>query len=203
MQEIERINKLKPYFKQLNVEGENVYIWVIFPKNWALPSNEELNNDYGVGITPNGESDGGGLLFYTSFESGFSPVFDAVEYVIEYNKTLEEKNKLLIEMANKLRDLFVEEPLERLRTLQFVFKEGTPIEDKKDATSIIKNLPKITKSKTKKNDKKESVKEMQPVAKEEKKDEVVSKTVEEKLAPKQMINSNPLVDFANNLVENN
>lgn len=206
MQEIERINGLKPYFQQLNVEGDNVYIWAIFPESWIIPTTEELNETYGVNDVPNDKENGGGILFYTKMDRGFSPVFDAVEYVVAYNKTLEEKNNLLIEYANKLRDLFVAKPLEELKTLEFVFssKPTAKESEKKTTPSLVKALPNLKKDEVGKN-KRKNKKTINEEEKTAKKDESlvtqISDNSETVAFNEPKISSNSLLDFANEMIK--
>lgn len=206
MQEIERINGLKPYFQQFNVEGENVYIWAIFPESWIIPTTEELNESYGVNNVPNDKENGGGILFYTKMDRGFSPVFDAVEYVVAYNKTLEEKNNLLIEYANKLRDLFVAKPLEELKTLEFVFSSKPTVKEteKKTAPSLVKALPNLKKDEVGKNKRKskKTVSEEEKPAKENETLASQKSDNSETLAINEpTVSSNSLLDFANEMIK--
>ena len=121
----ERIEKIKPYFALFNVSAEDgaAYVVVKFPQTWALPDGKGLQEAYNVQVAPMQN----GLCFVTELSNGAECIFDALDYVIEFNKRAEERKTLLLEKAEELKKIFASEPIDKLRTLKFVFeseKEG-------------------------------------------------------------------------------
>lgn len=162
----DRINKIGEYFKSLNIVDEETVVLVKFPPKWKVFNNDELLETFGVGTGTDKNIDG--IFFVGNTNNGIERIFDAIDEVISQNKTFEEKASLLEEKANELSSLFLTEPLEKLKTLEFVFKNKkavkrqqepsknieiheTPIEDVK--VNINKEKEKVSK-KTAKNGKK-------------------------------------------------
>ena len=115
----DRIKKIEPYFKSLNMVDGTTVILVKFPNKWKIFNADELTKIYNV-YTGNKENVDG-VFFLSETSNGVDCIFDAIEEVINQNKTFEEKAALLEIKANELSNLFLIEPLEKLRTLEFTF----------------------------------------------------------------------------------
>lgn len=115
-----RIDKIKPYFISFNVVAEEsaAYAIVRFPKGWAIPDKTALKANFKVEIAPTNN----GILFATEISNGPECIFDGLDYVIDFNKKVEERKGLLDEKIKELGDLFATETLDRLKTLKFVFE---------------------------------------------------------------------------------
>lgn len=114
----ERINTIKPHFIEMNVSDGIIYVAVTFPEKWAI--NELINENYDVNVAP---IQSGGFYFYTNLVNGFDRVFDAIDYTIKFNEQAEEKIKLLIAKVDELKEIFNEEDIEILKTIEFKFKK--------------------------------------------------------------------------------
>ena len=114
----EQIEKIKQFFKGLTVADGNFYLLVVLPKGWKVIDGESLINNYGVYTVRKPE----GTYFMTEMENGTDCLFAAVDEVIDMNKEIEERQQLLQVKAKELTDLFITEPLEKLKTLEFTFK---------------------------------------------------------------------------------
>lgn len=172
----ERIENIKPYFVTFNVSAEDdaIYVVIKVPSNWTAPDAEALKNSYSVQIVPMQ----GGLCFATEIKNGAEAVFDAVDYVIKFNKGVEERKELLTQKLTELKKLFVSEDLEKLKTLKFVFESEQEEPKKKKGTkkAVIEEAPAST------------------VTAEEPEDQSNSITAEE-------CDDTPLMAMAKNLVE--
>jgi hypothetical protein len=115
----ERIKEIEPYFKSLNMVDGTTVILVKFPDKWKIFNAEELTETYNVYTGKKENVDG--IFFLSETSNGVDCIFDAIEEVINQNKTFEEKAALLEIRAKELSDLFLTEPLEKLRTLEFTF----------------------------------------------------------------------------------
>ena len=93
------------------------YALTKIPSKWVIPDTIE---QFQVSTTYDKST--GGYYFVTKVDDGVENVFDAIDFVVKLNKSIEEKKQLLQEKANELSELFASEPIERLRTLEFVFK---------------------------------------------------------------------------------
>lgn len=100
------------------VDGTTV-ILVKFPDKWKIFNAEELTETYNVYTGKKENVDG--IFFLSETSNGVDCIFDAIGEVINQNKTFEEKAALLEIKAKELSDLFLTEPLEKLRTLEFTF----------------------------------------------------------------------------------
>lgn len=120
----DRIEKIKPFFIQFNIAAEDgaAYALVRFPNDkerWEMPTNALLKDNFKVEIGVRQE----GVYFVSDLNDGVDCIFDAIDYVIEYNRSIQEKSGLLIEKIQELKQLFISEDIERLKTLEFVMKD--------------------------------------------------------------------------------
>ena len=120
----ERINKIKKYFKSFEIVDGIAYTLVSFPKKWQVPSNEILMETFNVKTVLSEK--GNGFYFCCEISNGIYPLFDAVDFTIDFNLNIEEKSELLIEKVNELKTIFAEKPIEVLRTIQFKYSEKKP-----------------------------------------------------------------------------
>jgi hypothetical protein len=129
----ERIEKIKPCFKGFNVDAkEGVSVLLAkFPVGWTVP--DAVSKSFNLQTETHPE----GVYFVTEIENGIDELFDAVEYIIEYNQSIIEKSEILKEKINELKDLFVRESVERLKTLQFTF--GSEAVVSKESATTKKN----------------------------------------------------------------
>lgn len=114
-----RIDKIKEYFKELNISGNIIYITVVFPPKWAI--SELLEENFKVKVVP--RQDGQGIYFFTDLTNGFDKLFDAIDYTIEFNKQAQEKIELLMYKIEELKELFNNEDISTLKTLKFSYKK--------------------------------------------------------------------------------
>ena len=115
----DRIKEIEPYFKSLNMVDGTTVILVKFPNKWKIFNAEEITETYNVYTGKKENVDG--TFFLSETANGVDCIFDAINEVINQNKTFEEKAVLLEQKANELSNLFLVEPLEKLRTLEFTF----------------------------------------------------------------------------------
>ena len=117
----ERIEKIRPYFVVFNISAEEdaAYVVVKFPPSWSIPDTNALLETYKVQTAPMEN----GMCFATEIKNGAECVFDAIDYIVEFNKRIEERRGLLQEKLEEFKKLFATEPLDRLKTLKFVFDE--------------------------------------------------------------------------------
>lgn len=114
----ERIEKIKPFFISFNVVAEESasYAIVRFPEGWVVPDKKAMKENFKVEIA----HQGGCLYFVTEIANGSESIFDAIDYVISFNKQLAATKELFDQKKEELRKLFMSEPLERLKNLRFV-----------------------------------------------------------------------------------
>lgn len=114
----DRIEKLKPYLLVYNVSIEDgvQYAVLRIPEKWSIPT-EEIDKAYGVKV----RKIDGGICFLADIEAGQDSLFDSLDYVISLNIKLEERVSLLKQKVDELKEIFMKEDLEKLRTIEFVF----------------------------------------------------------------------------------
>lgn len=115
----ERILSIGNYFALFNVHDGIVFLGIHLPEKWTLFDTSAICDEFGIQITTKENV----TYFLCEIEDGFEPVFDAVDFIIAQNKALEEKTELLRSQVEILRSLFEKEPLEKLKTLRFVFDD--------------------------------------------------------------------------------
>ena len=116
----QRIDKIKSFFITLNVSDGAICIVTKLPSKWEMPDKQYLIDEYKCQIA----QQNGATFFMTEIENGFDTVFDCIDHIIILNKAIEEKAALLETKLKELKDLFVNESLDKLKTLQFVFVEA-------------------------------------------------------------------------------
>ena len=120
----DRIAKIKPYFKGMQVEtidGEQViYVVTGFPPKWFIV--DGIEEEYNV-VVQEGNVDGE-WIFITEFANGFDMVFDAIDHNIEEMKIAQERAELLQRKVAELKEMFMDETvsIDMLRTLEFTWK---------------------------------------------------------------------------------
>ena len=193
----DRIIKINEYFVAFNIAEGISYIKVRFPNKWEIPNGEVLLENFNVKIAtePNGE-----IYFFSELLNGTDVVFDAVDFVVDFNKDLEAKTLLFSEKINELKELFSTRTLSELQHLEIIIKSPIPFTIKDETT---------------KDDKSKNKKGRRNKKKEEDNDEIPSsidtsiiKNNEELVEPK-LENGDDykkgvsLLDYAQNLVEVN
>ena len=114
-----RIEKISSFFKGFNITDGIAYIYVVFPNTWQLPNSAVLSDNFKASIA----SDDSGVYFFTQYTNGIDLIFDAVDFVIEFNRDLEAKTALFKEKVEELKSLFTTETTEALSTLVIEIKE--------------------------------------------------------------------------------
>lgn len=114
----DRIEKIKPYLVTFNIiAGEGAaYAVVKFPNRWTISDQQVLKETYKVEIATQPE----GVYFISEIKNGTDCIFDAIEFVICLNKSVEERESLLKEKVTELTELFATESLDSLKKLKFV-----------------------------------------------------------------------------------
>ena len=115
----ERIKKIGQYFAVFNVHEGNVCIGVSFPEKWTLFDIETICEEFDIEI----QSKDGITFFVGDVANGFEHVFDAVDFIIEQNRALEEKTGLLLAKVEELKKLFETQSLDNLKRLRFTFED--------------------------------------------------------------------------------
>jgi hypothetical protein len=117
----DRIEKIGKYFQDMNVASGNniIYVHVMFPKGWGF--SELTEYDYNVKVVP--DEIPGYFYFFTDLSNGFERVFDAIDYNINFNEEAQIKVALLREKIEELKDIFENEDIDTIKTLEFKYKK--------------------------------------------------------------------------------
>lgn len=131
----ERIQKLKPYLLVYNVSIEDgvQYAVLKMPEKWSVPSNE-IDKAYGVKV----RAIEGGICFLADIDAGQDTLFDSLDYVVNLNVKMQERVALLKQKVDELKEIFMKEDLEKLKTIEFTFP---PQKKGKSGTSQKKGKP--------------------------------------------------------------
>lgn len=136
----ERIERLGMYFHSMNVAAENniIYVRVQFPKGWGC---SELT-EYNFNVKSVTDEIPGYFYFFANMEIGFDKIFDAIEFNIQFNEEAQAKVSLLREKIEELKDIFENEDINVLRTLEFKYKKKKPksIKSQKTVTEESKEI---------------------------------------------------------------
>lgn len=130
-----RIKKIGNFFQKMNIAEGIIFVSVVFPKEWQM--NSSVVEKFGVKIM--NTEDGKGYYFATQIENGFTPVFDAIDKVIEFNEVAGIKKALFLEKIKELQNIFEEESLDVLQTIEFKYKKKK-VSNKKDKNENNKEI---------------------------------------------------------------
>lgn len=132
----DRIKSINTYFRGFNIGNDTSFVLVSFPKTWKIFDEKSLNDTYNVYTSKKNE----GIYFISGIENGVDCLFDAIDDVILQNRTVEEKQELLQKKANELTQLFINEPIEKLKTLTFVFGKTKKVKTTKKKVDVSKKV---------------------------------------------------------------
>ena len=116
----ERLKKIAPYaitfHCDVGVEENNTaFLIVSLPEGWAIQE-KTINTQFGVALF---QRNGFYYFVLSNPDDDYEKLFDAVEFTITLNKTLEEKKAIFKAKANELKQLFATSSLEELKSLSF------------------------------------------------------------------------------------
>lgn len=136
----DRINRLSPYFVSFNLVQEEgaLYVLMKLPSTWTIPNENALLKNYKTQVASSPE----GVYFLTEIDNGADVVFDCAEYVVDFNRNIEQRKTLLEAKIDELTRIFATESFEKLKTLTFTFAP-----EKKSATPNPKKDKKVKKEK--------------------------------------------------------
>lgn len=130
------IQKLGDYFVGMNVAEGYIYITVRFPNGWKVSPKVEEKFDVKSVLTENGD----GYYFFTTMENGFDKLFEAINYTISFNEVATLKQQLFLAKIQELQEIFEEEPIEVLESIEFKYKKKKKKASKeKEETSVDNN----------------------------------------------------------------
>lgn len=145
----EKIKNLGEYFVTSSIAEGALCVVTKFPSEWIMPDEKVLKEQYKI----ESETVDGLVYFMTEIDNGEDNIFSAIDNIIQSNRELEDKKKLLYTKVNELKEIFATEPLEKLQTLAFVFdkkfkglKKKTKIETDTDE-EIKYNIAEVIKNK--------------------------------------------------------
>lgn len=194
----DRIIKINEYFVAFNIAEGISYIKVRFPNKWEIPNGEVLLENFNVKIATeaNGE-----IYFFSELINGTDVVFDAVDFVVDFNKDLEAKTLLFSEKINELKELFSTRTLSELQHLEIIIKSPIPFTIKDETTKDEKSKNKKgRRNNKKKEDENNEIPSSTDTSTIENNEEVVEPKSEKDGDYKKGVS---LLDYAQNLVEVN
>lgn len=132
----DRITRISEYFQSMEITNNILVIKVLYKNRWGVfPSEDET-----IKVCKSEEIPNEYFYYADYFTVSVEKVFDLIEETIDMNISTEKKVNLLAEKVEELKTLFSTEPLEKLETLFFDFKEV-----KKEKPKRRKNLKKEVK----------------------------------------------------------
>ena len=123
----DKIAKLGSRFKKMNIAEGIIFLTVNFPRDWKI--NDKILEKYEVKVMPTEDYEG--YYFAATLDIGIDNIFEAINETITFNEVAGIKKALLIEKVNELQQIFEEEPLDVLQTIEFKYKKKTPKRSKK------------------------------------------------------------------------
>jgi len=110
------INSLKPYFFSLREIDATVSLDMKFPLNWKYEYNDET-----IQIMSQDKNDKVNLVSFIgpSTKEGYNSVISVALGIIRFNMEQEEKEKLFQQKITELKEIFLREPLEKLKDIKF------------------------------------------------------------------------------------
>lgn len=126
-----QIDKIREYFKGLTVTLDDIVLTVKFPDTWVLGLSDGLLKDFKCEV----RSMQDGVYFVDQFENGYEEIFKCANTIISVNKEMEAKSVLLKQKAKELSELFLNNSLDELESLEFNFNKKTTQKVQKKTTT--------------------------------------------------------------------
>jgi len=110
------IKSLKPYFFSLREIDDTVSLDMKFPVKWEYEYNDET-----IQIMSQDKDERINLVSFitASTKEGYDAVISVVLGIIKFNMEQEEKEKLFQQKITELKEVFLREPLEKLKGINF------------------------------------------------------------------------------------
>ena len=123
----EKLIELSEYGVSFNVASGNFVIKIKYNSNWTIiqPDGNEI-------AFYRDENDDSVYYYVASVTTSIDKIFFAIDETIEYNRELELKVELFKEKMSELQEIFAQEPLDVLRTLEFKLKKTKKEKTKKE-----------------------------------------------------------------------
>lgn len=136
----EKLIELSEYGVSFNVASGNFVIKIKYNSNWTIiqPDGNEI-------AFYRDENDDSVYYYVASVTTSIDKIFFAIDETIEYNRELELKVELFKEKMSELQEIFAQEPLDVLRTLEFKLKKKKKEKTKKE--KVVKEKEKVVKEK--------------------------------------------------------
>ena len=115
----DRINKIKEYFRGMEITNNTYIIKVAYKDKWGVFPSED--NNIKVCKSEDAINE---FFYYANYTTvNIEDIFNLIEETIEMNISAEMKINLLTSKIDELKEIFTNEPLEKLQTLYFAFQE--------------------------------------------------------------------------------
>lgn len=111
----EQLIRLSSYKINFNIYEDIIIISLVYPKTWTVlqtKSNEVQTT-----------SENGRYFYWIPLETNVEKVFELIDETIEYNKDIEAKAELFKQKINEMKQLFLEEDFQTLKTMEFKLKK--------------------------------------------------------------------------------
>ncbi len=120
----EVIKSLRPYFHSLREIDNNISLDMKFPVNWQYEY-----DDKSIQIMSQDKNERVNLISFITpaTKEGYDAVISVVKGIIRFNMEQEEKEKLFQQKITELKELFIREPLDKLKEIKF--EEYGPTKD--------------------------------------------------------------------------
>jgi len=138
MSMFKELQKVYPYLISIRKIKNYISFDMSFPDTWKFPKKFIPENNVVEIDTPN-ESEKG-ISFISEFdESTTIKILENIVNIIYFNKEREEKEKLLLDKVNELKNMFEKQSLSALKTLKFDISPTSKMEiidERSDIKSI-------------------------------------------------------------------
>lgn len=113
-----KINNIQPYFRSVEIKESFYILRVVYPNKWSGYNRD----DEKIKTAKSDNSNENEWFYYADIESvDLNEIFDLIEETIVTNQEMYQKIELMKIKMSELKDIFQEESLEKLKTLQFTF----------------------------------------------------------------------------------
>ena len=117
------LDALQPYVIGIRYLQGTPLVDVVFKEGWTLPEDAHITREKGD------KSMNYYMLFSQSPHIGLDELLAYVEKTIRLNQEREKKQDLLKSKIEEMKQLFNKNPLTKLQTLKFIFKDDVVIDD--------------------------------------------------------------------------
>lgn len=140
----DRIKKIQDYFRGIEIKETLFILRVSLPYRWSAYNRDDEVIKVAKSDVPQANKNDAEWFYYADVNDvDLNEMFDLVEETIKTNEEVNQKIELMRVKMEELKEIFQNESLERLQTLEFTFSESTKRKKRQNKKKIERETVKV------------------------------------------------------------